>query len=97
MINDDDDNEKYYYFALEDKLELHSSEWFRSKKELRTREDNCFQNALNDSLDYQTIKINPERISKLKSYINQYNWNDRKLPMEKKTGKSLNKITRKLP
>ena len=37
MINNDDDNEKYYYFALKNKLELHSSEWLRSKKELRTR------------------------------------------------------------
>ena len=60
MINDDDDddddNEKYYYFAVKSKLELYSSEWLRSKKESITKEDNCFQNALNDSLDYQRIK-----------------------------------------
>ena len=67
MINDDD--EKYYYFAAKNKLELHSSEWLRSKKESITSEDNCFQNALNDSLDYQTIKIHPEILSKLKPYI----------------------------
>ena len=30
MINDDD--EKYHYFAVKTKLELHSSEWLRSKK-----------------------------------------------------------------
>ena len=53
MINDD---EKYYYFAVKSKLELYSSEWLRSKKESITNEDNCFQNALNDSLDYQRIK-----------------------------------------
>ena len=47
MINDDD--EKYYYFAVKSKLELHSPEWLRSKKESITNEDNCFQNALNDS------------------------------------------------
>ena len=86
MINDDDDNEKYY-FALKNKLKLHSPEWLRSKKELRSREDNCFQNALNDSLDYQTIKIYPERISKLKSYINQYNWKDIKFPSDKEDWK----------
>ena len=85
--DDDDDNEKYYYFVLKNKLELHSSEWLRSKKELRTREHNCFRNALNDSLDYQSIKIHPERISKLKSYINQYNWKDIKFPMEKEDWK----------
>ena len=51
MINDDD-NEKYYYFAVKSKLELYSSEWLRSKKESITNKDNCFQNALNDALDY---------------------------------------------
>ena len=53
MINHD---EKYYYFVVKNKLELYSSEWLRSKKESITNEDNCFQNALNDSLDYQKIK-----------------------------------------
>ena len=61
MINDD---EKYYYFAVKNKLELCSSEWLRSRKETITSEDNCFQNALDDALNYQTIKANPERISK---------------------------------
>ena len=85
MINDD--NEKYYYFAVKSKLELCSSEWLRSKKESITNEDNCFQNALNDSLDYQTIKTHPERISKLKPYINQYNWKDIKFPSDKEDWK----------
>ena len=63
MINDDDDddNEKHY-FAVKSKLELFSSEWLRSKKELITNEDNCFQNVLNDSLDYQRIKKDLQRI-----------------------------------
>ena len=65
MINDDDDDEKYYYFAVKSKLELYSSEWLRSKKESIINNDNSFQNALDDSLDYQTIKSHPERISKL--------------------------------
>ena len=67
MINDDEK----YYFAGKSKLELCSSEWLRSRKESITSEDNCFQNALDDALNYQTIKANPERISKLKAYINQ--------------------------
>ena len=50
IINDDD--KKYYYFAVKSKLELYSSEWLRSKKESTTNGDNCFQNALNDALDY---------------------------------------------
>ena len=57
MINhdDDDDDEKYYYFAVKSKLELYSSEWLRSKKKEITNSDSCFQNALNDALDYQRI------------------------------------------
>ena len=75
MINDDD--EKYYYFAVKSKLELNSSEWLRSKNESITSKDNCFQNALNDSLNYQTIKTHPDRISKLKQCINNYDWKDK--------------------
>ena len=61
-----DDAEKYYYFPVKSKLELYSSEWLRSKKESITNKDNCFQNALNNSLDYQRIKKDPQKISKLK-------------------------------
>ena len=53
------DDEKYYYFAVKSKLELSASEWLRSKNESIINENNCFQNALNDSLDYQSIKKNP--------------------------------------
>ena len=50
MINDDTDEK--CYFGVKSKLELYSSEWLRSKKEWITKGDNCFQNALNDALDY---------------------------------------------
>ena len=77
MINYD---EKYYYFAVKSKLELYSSEWLRSKKESITDEDNCIQNALVDALDYQRIKKDPQEISKIKRYINQYNWEGIEFP-----------------
>ena len=77
MINDDDDDddddEKYYYFAVKSKLELFSSEWLRNKKEAIINGDNCFQNALNEALNYQRIKKDPQKISKIKPYISQYN------------------------
>ena len=66
MINNDDDNEKFYYFAVKIILELFSSDWLRNKKESINNEDNCFQNALSDSLNYQRIKKDRQRISKLK-------------------------------
>ena len=77
MINDD---EKYYYFAAKRKLELHSSEWLRSKKESIPNRDNCFQNALNDALDYEKIKKDPQEISKIKPFINLLNWEGKEFP-----------------
>ena len=61
MINDDD-NEKWHCFAVKSKSEINSSEWLRSKKESITSTDNCFQDALDDSLNYETIKTQAERI-----------------------------------
>ena len=80
MINDD---KKYYYFAVKSIFELYLSEWLRSKKESITNENNCFQNALNDSLDYQKIKKDLQKILKLKPYINQYNWKGIRFPSDK--------------
>ena len=88
---------KYYYFPVKSKLELYSSEWLRSKKGSITNKDNRFKNALNDSIDYQKIKKYPQKISKLKPYINQYNWKGIKFPSDKEYWKSLNKIIRRLP
>ena len=95
MINDDDD-EKYYYFAVKSKLELYSSEWLRSKKESITSEDNCFQIALNDSLNYQRIKKDLQRISKLKPYINKYNWKDIKFLSDKEDWKKFEKNNKEI-
>ena len=65
------------------KLELYSSEWLRRKKEAIINADNCFQNALNDVLDYQKIKKDPQEISQIKPYISQNNWKDIKSPSNK--------------
>ena len=72
MINDEANN--HYYFAVKNLSELNSLGWLRGKKEAIINNDNSFQNALDDALNYQNIKTNPERISKLKPYINKYNW-----------------------
>ena len=85
MINDDEK----YYFAVKNKLELYSSQWLRRKKEVIINADNCFQNALNDALNYQSIKKYPQEISKTRSYISQYNWKDIKFPSGKEDWKKL--------
>ena len=70
IINDEANN---CYFAVKNLLELNSLGWLRGKKDAIINGDNDFQNTLNDALNYQTIETHPERISKLKPYINRYN------------------------
>ena len=62
--------------------ELNSSGWWRGKKETIIIGDNDFENALDDALNYQNIEKHSERISKLKPYINKYNWKGIKFPAE---------------
>ena len=68
-INDEANN--CYYFAIKNLSELNSLGWLRSKKEAiinnnnnnnNNNNSNGFQNALDDALNYQAIKRNPERI-----------------------------------
>ena len=58
MIKDD-------YFAVKSKLKLYSSEWLRNTKESITNEEDSFQNALNDALNYQRIKKNHRKYQNL--------------------------------
>ena len=41
-----------------------------------TKDNNCFKYAITALLNHQNINHNPERISKLKPFINNYNWKD---------------------
>ena len=72
MINDEANN--CYYFAVKKLSELNPLGCLRAKKEAIINDDADFEDALDDALNYQTIEKNPERISKLKHYINKYNW-----------------------
>ena len=63
-----------YYFAVKNLAELFSLGWLRSKKEAIINGDNDFRNALDDALNYQNIERDLQRISKLKPFINKYNW-----------------------
>ena len=69
-----------YYFAVKNLSELYSLGWLRSKKEAIINSDNNFQNALHNALNYQNIERGPQRISKLKRYINRYNWEGIEFP-----------------
>ena len=78
MINNESNNS--YYFAVKNLSELCSLGWLRSKNKAIINGDNDFQNTLNDALNYQNIERHPQRISKLKSYINKYNWEGTECP-----------------
>ena len=57
---------------------INSPEWIKNKKitinPQNTKDNNCFQYAITAALNYQNIDSHPERIFKLKPFINNYNW-----------------------
>ena len=63
---------------------IESLEWIKHKKVIiypqNTYDNNCFQYAIIAALNYQNINHNPERISKLKPFIDNYNWNSIDFP-----------------
>ena len=48
-----------------------------TKNPKNTKDNNCFQYAIIAALNHQNIDHHPERISKLKPFINNYNWKDK--------------------
>ena len=101
MINDEANN--YYHFAIKNLPELNSLEWLQSKKDAiinnntdNNNNNNNFRNALDDALNYAAIESYPQRITKLKLYINNYKWKGREFPAGSKNGKNLSKIIKQL-
>ena len=45
-----------------------------------TEDNNCFQYSIVTALNHQKISNHSERISNLKPFINNYNWNDLEFP-----------------
>ena len=78
---------------------IDSPEWVKNKKATINPEnddDKCFQYALKIALNYQNIKKNPQRISNIKLFIHQYNWNEIDFPRKVRIGESLNQIINQL-
>ena len=53
---------------------IYSPKWLENKKATinpKNNNDNCFQYVVSGTLNYQNIKNNPERISKIKHFIEQ--------------------------
>ena len=66
---------------------IYSPKWLQNKKEIINLENNdekSFQYPVTAALNYQNIKNNPERIPKIKSFIDQYNWEEIDFILHKK-------------
>ena len=57
---------------------IDSPDWIKNKKAKTnpiTKKDNeCFQYAITVALNYEGIKKDPRRITKIKPFMNKYNW-----------------------
>ena len=55
----------------------------------------CFQYAVTVALNYEQIKKDPQRISKIKPFIEQYDWKEIDFPSHKRDWKKF-KLNNKL-
>ena len=69
---------------------LDSPKWLKNKAATinpKNNDNKCFQYALTASLNYEQIKNNPERITKIKPFINKYKWKEIEFPSHSKDWK----------
>ena len=58
---------------------IDSQKWLKNKKSTINPKNNdhkCFQYAVTLALNLDNIKRDPQRISKIKPFMDQYNWKD---------------------
>ena len=78
-----------------DGLYIDSPQWLKNKKSTinpKNNDDKCFQYAGTLALNLNSIDNYPERISKIKPFINKNNWKDIDFPAMSKDWKNLNLI-----
>ena len=67
---------------------IESAEWLKNKgvtiNPKNTRDNNCFQYALVNAINHQNIDNHPERISKIRPFVNNYDWKDIEFPAHSK-------------
>ena len=69
-----------------------SPKWLKDKKSTinpKNNDDKCFQYAVTLALNLDNIDNHPKRISKIKPFINQYNWKDIDFPPTNKDWRKL--------
>ena len=72
---------------------IDSPKWLKDKKSTinpKNNDDKCFQYAITLALNLDKINRDPQRISKIKPFIDQYNWKDIDFPPANKDWKNSN-------
>ena len=68
-----------------------SPKWLKNKKQTinlkYNDDDKCFQYVITGALNYKNNKINPQRLTKIKPFINHYNWKEINFPLHRKDWK----------
>ena len=74
---------------------IEPAKWIKDKKSIINPKNNyhkCFQYAVALALNHDKIDRNPQRISKTRPFIDQYNWKDIDFPATSKDGKTFESI-----
>ena len=79
---------------------IDSPEWIKNKKATinpnNEKDDRCFQYTIAVALNYKKIKKDPQRISNIKPFIDQYNWKEINFPSHKEDWNNFRKKVNKL-
>ena len=77
-----------------------AQDWIKYKKTttnpINKNDNKCMQYAIIVLLNYEKIDFHPERISKIKPFINKYDWKDINLPSHKKDWNTFEKNNRSI-
>ena len=92
------DGNNFFYYSF-NKMSIYiggtykdSPKWLKDKKSTinpKNNDDKCFQYAVTLALSLDNINNHPERISKIKPFIDQYNWKDIDFPPTNKDWRKL--------
>ena len=72
---------------------IDSTDWIKNKKttinSINKKDNKCFQCTVIAASNYEEIKKDPKRVTKIKPFINKYNWEGINYPQKKMMGKNL--------
>ena len=68
---------------------IDSPDWIKNKATInpKNKDNECFKYAITAALNHEKVRRNPQRISKRKPFINNYNWKDIDFPLHSKEWK----------